>query len=206
MVNVMRTEDRIIDAARRIFREKGKGGARMQEIADLAGINKALLHYYFRSKDILFDKVFETEFKEALHHLLTTINDRTDFRIFIRDFVKTYLNTIAPRRNVIRFVLWEADNKQDQFITYLSESIREHGFDENPIIQRISQAVARGEIRQCDPVNLVLNILSMAIFPFMAAPILERIFPGLDVSDQDFIDHRAREIAGFIWNGVKPEE
>ena len=203
---MIRTEDKIIDAARRIFREKGKDGARMQEIADLAGINKALVHYYFRSKDILFDRVFETELKEVLHHLLTTVNDRTDFYTFIHDFVQTYLNNIAPRRNVIRFVLWEADNKQDQFFVYLSESFKEHGYTENPIIRRITKAIDSGEIRRCDPVNLVLSILSMAIFPFIAAPILERIFPGLDISDQDFIDHRTSELTGFIWNGVKPEE
>jgi AcrR family transcriptional regulator len=202
----MTTEEKIIDAACKVFREKGRDGARMQEIADLAGINKALLHYYFRSKEVLFDKVFETEFKEVLNHLLTTINDHRDFRTFIGAFINAYLNNIALRRNVIRFVLWEADKKQDQFMAYLSETFKEHGFKENPIINRIKRAIDKGEIRPCDPVNLLLNILSMSIFPFMAAPILERIFPGTDLTSKDFIDHRANEITEFIWSGIKPED
>lgn len=201
----MTTEEKIILAARSIFREKGKDGARMQEIADQAGINKAMLHYYFRSKEALFDQVFQNEFKEVLHQLLTTINDQTDFRTFINAFIKSYLHNIAPRRNVIRFVLWEADKKKDQFMIYLSESFQAHGFDENPIIRRITSAIEKGEIRACDPINLVLSILGMSIFPFMAAPILERIFNGLDLSDQAFIEQRTDELTALIWNGVKPE-
>ncbi len=201
----MTTEDKIIIAARDIFREKGKDGARMQEIADQAGINKALLHYYFRSKEILFDKVFQNEFKAVLHQLLLTISDQTDFRSFMQAFIKEYLRNIAPRRNVIRFVLWEADKKQNQFVNYLSESFRAHGFDNNPIIERIKTAIEKGEIRPCDPINLMLSIFGMSIFPFTAAPIMERIFPGLDLTDQTFIDHRAEEITQLIWNGVKPE-
>jgi len=202
---LMTTEDKIIIAARDIFREKGKDGARMQEIADQAGINKALLHYYFRSKEILFDKVFQNEFKAVLHQLLSTISDQTDFKSFIHAFIKEYLRNIAPRRNVIRFVLWEAEKKQDQFVSYLSESFRSHGFENNPIIERIKTAIKKGEIRSCDPINLMLSIFGMSIFPFMAAPIMERIFPGLDLTDQAFIDHRAEEITQLIWNGVKPE-
>jgi len=201
----MKTEEKIIIAARRIFREKGKDGARMQEIADQAGINKALLHYYFRSKDVLFDKIFKQEIQEVMHQILATISDQTDFRNFLYAFIREYLRNIAPRRNVIRFVLWEADKKKDQFVNYLSESFQEHGFSGNPIIGRITRAIEEGEIRPCDPVNLVLSILGMSIFPFMAAPIMERIFTGLDFTDQAFIEHRASEISALIWNGVKPE-
>jgi AcrR family transcriptional regulator len=201
----MTTEEKIIRAARDIFREKGKDGARMQEIADHAGINKALLHYYFRSKDILFDKVFQNEIREVFQQIMSTIADKADFRSFLKAFIKTYLHNIAPRRNVIRFVLWEADEKKDLFIRNLSEVIEEHGFYENPFIARIRNAIENGEIRPCDPVNLVLSILGMSIFPFIAAPVMERIFPGLDLTDAAFIDRRAKEITVLIWDGVKPE-
>lgn len=200
------TEEKIIDAARNVFRNKGKYGARMQEIADQAGINKALLHYYYRSKNTLFDKVFENEFKEVLHQLLSTINIKSDFITFLHTFIKAYLHNIAPRENVIRFVLWEADKNKDMFIRYMSESFQSHGFSENPIIERITRAIEEGEIRSCDPLNLVLSILGMSIFPFMAAPIMEKIFPGLNLNNSDFIDHRAEEITNLIWIGVKPEE
>ena len=60
------TEQKIREAARKVFQAKGMHGARMQDIADTAGINKALLHYYFRSKDQLFEAIF----KEALQQLI----------------------------------------------------------------------------------------------------------------------------------------
>ena len=201
----MTTEEKIIGAAREVFRNKGKDGARMQEIADQAGINKALLHYYFRTKDALFDEIFRNEFHELLHHLLATIDDRSDFKTFLRKFIKTYLHNIAPRRNVIRFLLWESDKKKNQVVGHLLDSFRMHGFNENPIVRRITDAMEAGEIRICDPLNLVLSMLGMSIFPFIAAPIMERIFSGLDLSDPKFIDQRADEITALIWNGIKPE-
>ncbi len=58
------TEEQILKAARKLFENKGFNGARMQEIADEAGINKSLLHYYFRSKEGLFDQIFLEAFKD----------------------------------------------------------------------------------------------------------------------------------------------
>ena len=63
------TEKTILEAAKKVFLDKGFDGARMQEIADEAGINKALLHYYFRSKDKLFDAIFEEAFKQFLPNI-----------------------------------------------------------------------------------------------------------------------------------------
>jgi len=67
MVKEQNTEDRIVDAAKTVFINKGMDGARMQEIANEAGINKALLHYYFRTKNKLFEKVFSLVFGDVLH-------------------------------------------------------------------------------------------------------------------------------------------
>ena len=58
------TEGQILDAAKNVFQKKGMDGARMQEIADAAGINKAMLHYYYRSKQLLFEAVFKTNRRE----------------------------------------------------------------------------------------------------------------------------------------------
>jgi TetR/AcrR family transcriptional regulator len=60
------TERKILQAAREVFQRKGLYGARMQEIADAAGINKALLHYYFRNKDKLFDAIFSDVFQNFI--------------------------------------------------------------------------------------------------------------------------------------------
>ena len=83
----IKTEEKIIEAATKIFLEKGKDGARMQEIADRAGINKALLHYYFRSKEKLYQEVFSNELKHFFTSILGTIKERQDFKEFIQTFI-----------------------------------------------------------------------------------------------------------------------
>uniref|UniRef100_UPI002600CD9D TetR/AcrR family transcriptional regulator n=1 Tax=uncultured Chitinophaga sp. TaxID=339340 RepID=UPI002600CD9D len=66
METASNTEQLIIAAAKKIFFQKGLSGARMQDIADEAGINKAMLHYYYRSKDKLFDMVFQSAMGEMM--------------------------------------------------------------------------------------------------------------------------------------------
>ena len=83
MVNSERknnTEERILESARQIFQAKGLQGARMQEIADKAGINKAMLHYYYRSKELLFEAVFEEAANRIFPKIVELLN--TDYPLF----------------------------------------------------------------------------------------------------------------------------
>ena len=91
MQHISQTEKKIIAAATDIFLKKGKDGARMQEIADHAGINKALLHYYFRSKDRLFEEVFKNEIKTIVTSIIDAISETENFYDFLTQFVHTYL-------------------------------------------------------------------------------------------------------------------
>jgi AcrR family transcriptional regulator len=106
------TEEKIVQAAEKVFIEKGMAGARMQQIADEAGINKALLHYYYRSKEKLFSIVFRTAIRALIPNLIKSYNSREgDFQFKIRKFVDTYLTMMEKNPHIPGFVIHELNNR-----------------------------------------------------------------------------------------------
>jgi AcrR family transcriptional regulator len=199
------TEQKILDAARTVFLKKGHDGARMQEIADLAGINKALLHYYFRSKDKLFRMIFRQEILIMLDNIFSLISPSDSFYDFLKKFIHEYLKNISTRRNVMRFILWELENSVDELAGWFTVAFQKRGFHGNPVIFRVEKAIQEGEIRAVNPVNFVLNLLGMCVFPFVAAPLLNHILPGFNIKSSTFTTEREAAILELIWDGIKSD-
>jgi TetR/AcrR family transcriptional regulator len=200
------TEQKILQAARTVFLKKGHDGARMQEIADLAGINKALLHYYFRSKDKLFRTIFHQELLVMFDNIFSAISPSDTFHDFLQKFVHEYLINISPRRNMMRFILWELENSAEELAGLFFEAFQKRGFTENPIILRVEQAVKNGEIRAVEPINFILNLMGMCIFPFIGAPLLTYIIPGFNSFSDTFTKEREKAILELVWTGVRIED
>ena len=115
------TEQKILQAATEIFLEKGHDGARMQVIADKAGINKALLHYYFRSKDKLFRTVFKKELQSMLASIFNLISPEDNFEEFLNKFIYGYLENISSRKHIMSFILWELDKSPAEVAQWFIE-------------------------------------------------------------------------------------
>jgi AcrR family transcriptional regulator len=197
------TEEKIIKAAAEVFMEKGRDGARMQEIADLARINKALLHYYFRSKEKLFSKVFHLEIPKIISNVFKVYDDSEDFKVFLESFIDKYIDNIYPRKNLLRFLLWVNDKTKQEIAKIFVESFRKRGFKENPLVSKIERSIKEGQIRPVDPSNFAMSLIGMCIFPIVGGPIVEKIFPGTKVNDKKYIENRKKEIFNLIWNGIK---
>ena len=197
------TEKKIMDAATIVFLEKGRDGARTQIIADLAGINKALLHYYFRSKDKLFELVAEREIRQFFGELMSQMPIEADFETWLRSFIHNYLQLISQRPHITRFVLWEIDEGADHLSGILKEMMENKGFHENPIVALVSSAMQRSSIRQVDPPQFFISLLGLCIFPFIARPLLEKMIDGVNVSSEDFLVSREAAIFDLVWNGLK---
>lgn len=189
------TEQKIIDAACKVFILKGMDGARMQEIADEAGINKALLHYYFRSKTKLFDRVFVEIFSDIAQLLNEVVMNSTDIIELIDNMVVNYIRLIREQPFVPDFVLHEL-NRHPQLIV---QQIQQKGIDFSKFQQLIADGVSQKLIRPINPIHLIVNILSMCIFPFVAKPIIM----GFMLNDDEtkfnlFIDERVEHVTTFI--------
>jgi TetR/AcrR family transcriptional regulator len=200
----IKPEEKIIEAATTIFLEKGKDGARMQEIADLAGINKALLHYYFRSKDKLYEEVFSKELGNFLRGVLGTVKESGDFKTFIKSFINRYIDNISKRPKLVRFILWEIEKGGENLSKIILEIMDENNFRAQQVLTKIQYEISNKRIREIDPPNLMISLIGMCLFPFIAKPILETILPVEDVTSTEFLEKRKEEIFTLVWNGIKP--
>ena len=197
------TEQKILQAATEIFLEKGHDGARMQEIADKAGINKALLHYYFRSKQKLFRTIFKKELQSMLASIFGLISPTDNFEEFLEKFISGYLKNISSRKNIMRFILWELDKSPEEVASWFFEVYEDGGFPGNPILLRVEKAIKEGEIRSVDPTNFVLSLLGMCVFPFIAEPMLKHLLPGFNTDVKNFIKKRTKTIVDLIYSDLR---
>jgi len=194
------TENQILNAAKKVFQRKGMDGSRMQEIADEAGINKALLHYYYRSKQLLFEAVFKTAFSMLAPQLNKIINDDSSLFDKIRNFSNNYISFVIKHPYLPNFILQEL-NRNPDFITKLQA-------DKNfPNIKKFKKQIddnaAEGLIQPIKAEQLFINILALNIFPFISAPLLKGFINVNDKSFQELMKERKTEVADFIINSIK---
>lgn len=194
------TETEILIAAKEIFQQKGMAGARMQEIADKAKINKALLHYYYRSKQLLFEAVFKSAFSLLAPQLNKVLNDDSDLFEKIRKFTENYVSFVIKHPYLPNFVIQEL-NKNPEFVQKLRS---EKNF---PSIEKfklqVSDAINQGIIKPIEAEQLFINIISLNIFPFIGEPLLMALVNVNKESYNKILENRKTEVAEFIINSIK---
>jgi AcrR family transcriptional regulator len=190
----------ILDAARRVFIRNGYEGTSMQMIADEAGMNKALLHYYFRNKDRLFEAVFMEAFGKMAPKLIQVIISDKSFQEKIYTFVNEYITTLMDIPEIPLFIMHELKRNPQRIAELVSRS----GIDPRKIMSLIDAEIQKGTIKQIDPYQLLVNMLGMCIFPFAARPIIEGfIFRNDTKQFEIFMENRKKEVAEFILNAIK---
>jgi TetR/AcrR family transcriptional regulator len=195
------TEEKILAAARKIFTTRGMAGARMQDIADEAGINKAMLHYYFRDKDKLFEVIFLQEaakFFPKINHIF-----ESDLPLFekIEEFVNEYIDEMLANPYLPWFILNELNRDADQFLSKIWDI--KHRPNPAKLILQVEREIKKGTIKKINPVHLLLNLLSMTIFPFIARPMIVRNFQMGNPQFDLLIEQRRKEIPKFIIDSIK---
>ncbi len=194
------TESIILDAAKGIFERKGMAAARMQEIADEAGINKSMLHYYYRSKQLLFEAVFKSAFSLLAPQLNEIINADTSIFEKIRNFSSNYTAFVLKHPYLPNFIIQELNRNPD----FVKKLVAERNF---PNIlkfkQQVNEKVEEGVIRPIKAEQLFINIISLNIFPFIGAPLLKGFVDVNDDTYKQLMEDRKTEIADFIINAIK---
>ena len=194
------TEEKILNAAKNVFQHKGMDGSRMQEIANVAGINKAMLHYYYRSKQLLFEAVFNNAFSLLAPQLNKVLNDDSSIENKIKNFTSNYISFISKHPYLPNFIIQEL-NRNPEFILKLKEN---KGF---PNIEKFKKQVQleidNGTLKQIKGEQLFINILSLSIFPFVATPLIKAFANLDDTTFKKLMDERKIEVANFIINSIK---
>jgi AcrR family transcriptional regulator len=195
------SEQRIFDAAHEVFVQKGLHGAKMQEIADRAGINKALLHYYYRTKE----KLFETVVRAVIHRALPVFSEliESDKPLFekIDYFIGFYLQLVSKNPFIPLFLISEMNKHPDHFF----ENILPKDLPKpERFFRQVEEAVTAGLIRPVKPQHLLVNVVSMCIFPVLGRPMM-RVLLGMNPDEmKTFMSQREAEIKSFIHASLRP--
>lgn len=200
MVNTKTTEEKIFEAAFKVFQSKGFTGARMQEIADEAVINKAMLHYFFRSKEKLFEAVFMDAFRKLAPQLNQIFNSDDNLFEKIKKFTESYLSFVMQYPLLPQFIIQEMNNNPVFVEKFLKEEQRP---DPSKLLKQIEDEIALGNIKPITPKQLILDIFSMTAFPFAAQNLVKGI---IDISNDEFLqlmEERKTHISEQIINAIK---
>ncbi len=203
MVNKIKdttTEFEILNAAKRIFQHKGMAGARMQEIADEAGINKAMLHYYYRSKQLLFEAVFKKAFSMLAPQLNEILNSDLSICEKIKSFSNNYISFVIKHPYLPNFIIQEL-NRSPEFIQKLLAE--KHFPNLEKFRKQVDDKISEGIIRPLKAEQLFINIMALNIFPFIGAPLLKGFIDIDDKTYKKLMIERKTEVADFIINSIK---
>ncbi len=201
MVNSkINTEEKILDAAKHVFQSKGMDGARMQEIADKAGINKAMLHYYYRSKQKLFEAVFKNAFAIMAPKLIKIFDGEEPFFELITHFVNDYISFISKHTYIPIFIIQELNRNPEMIKEVIAEKF---GKVANSLESKIEKLVENGEVRKISAQQLIIHIISLCVFPFLARPLLSEILQKDKRAYKTLMEERKTHVSEFIINAIK---
>ncbi|MDE7422014.1 MAG: TetR/AcrR family transcriptional regulator [Muribaculaceae bacterium] len=199
------TEHKILEAAEKEFLSKGFAGARTTTIAEAAGVTHAMLHYYFRTKAKLFDRVL-TEKTKLLKEAIFKSTDDADVSLeeTIRSIIDRHLDFIGANPELPRFMIEEIYNDQERAHIFLEQIGIYAPLMIGALQMKIDKAASEGKCRQVDARTLMLDIASLNIFSFMAAPVVNVALEDLTADPDKFLAMRKKENYDTIIRKLMP--
>lgn len=200
------TEQRILDAADAVFVRRGTDGARMQEIAEEAGVNKALLHYYYRTKDRLAEAVFRRAAGALLPAIVATMAGEEALETKVERVVEHYLAALSRRPYLPGYLISEITHHPGRlpplFASIAGDQIRKRVLA--VLGRQIAERVEAGTLAPIAPEQFLVNIIALCVFPFAARPLICTAL-GLDTKGfERFIEARRKTLPGFVARGLRP--
>ncbi|MDP8232859.1 MAG: helix-turn-helix domain-containing protein [Candidatus Zophobacter franzmannii] len=201
MDNSQNAEERIFEAAMDVFCDHGYDGTKMQMIADKAEISKASLHYYFRSKDKLFEKVVQKLFSTLLTAVTGSLKPEDDIETLIRQLISKHIDMFNQYKRETSFIFSEMMKHEDLIEKVLSgvHNIK----DIQMIAERLQIERDAGRIIDISPQNLIINMISMSFYPIIAEPLVKRIFAYSDTEYSELLEQRKQIVADFVLAAIK---
>lgn len=197
-------EKRILWVAERLFLEKGFNGTSTTEIAKTVGCNQALIHYYFRTKEKLFWDVFAPKVEQVVEYLDAPLDESIDFVERVKNVIDFYFGILELDERLAPFIVNELimnpgrwDKFRDRYLRSESRSSAFTRFE-----NMVKEEVEKGIIRSIEPIDLLMNIMSLTITAFIVAP------KGFASGECDrnarkaYLDHRREDIKNLIVNGM----
>lgn len=198
------TKKRIIKASISVFVEKGYMGGRIDEIARRAGVNKAMIYYYFDSKEGLYTSIIEMVFKNVSIFLSEHLSRVKPDTIYddIASFIDRYIDFIYKNRIFVKLLLWEFARGGDVVSGVIQRFI---GGKFRELVGDFQYVKDLGKIRPMDPRHLMISVIGMILFYFFANPVVSTLW-GEDALSPENIRDRKREVTDFVIHAILPEK
>ena len=194
-------EEQILVAAFNVFVEKGFENAKMQDIANQAGIKRTVLNYYFRSKELLYQKIAKTILRQALPNMLKILNSYLSFEQKIKDFVENYIDLGLKNPFMPLFIINELNHLGSAFIEKMLDGVKP---DIDIFLEHVKDEMDKGNIVKINPIQVPLHIISLCAFPIIGKPIVMLITNSNEKLYIEIIQERKAEITRLVLKGLKP--
>jgi AcrR family transcriptional regulator len=196
MGNDQSTEEKIKQAAQKLFMQKGYAGTRTRDIAEEAGINLALLNYYFRSKEKLFHQIMLENLQQFFGVILTIFKDEhTDLITKLEQLTEVYVTKLIDNPEMPMFILSEIRNDPETFISHIAQKQVLH---QTSLYHQMQEMVGNSKMKGIDPLHLMVNFLGMLVFPFLARPLLTKLTAMEDAAFNQLMEERKKLIPLWI--------
>lgn len=196
-------EQQILEAAEREFLEKGYDGARTTSIAKAAGVTHAMLHYYFRTKEQLFERFIDKKMSEVVP-LLTHLFGNSDLPLVerIEKTISVHFDFVATNPDLPRFLINEILPYKERCDLFYSK-VANFLYFFNNLQREVNEAAARGEVEQFNVLLLFQSILSLNIFPSLMANMIENLMSNNEQSMKEIFAQRKAENIELIMRRIK---
>lgn len=200
-------EQAILEAAEREFLKKGFDGARTTSIAAAAGVTHAMLHYYFRTKEQLFERILDEKMRMMGQSVLAAFGDaRLPLIERLRNGIERHFDFIAANPDLPRFIVNEVFARPERYEAMQRQIRSLMGVMLIDTQRALDEAANRGEIRRIDVRMLMLDIISLNVFVFIAYPILEPLLGDLTADRERFFELRKAETVETVMRRLKITE
>lgn len=187
----------IREAALAELKEKGRSGARLQSIADNIGVTKAMIHYYFNTKDELCDEVFREAYSQLMGNLMDKLESDAPVFQKIEQFIDTAIERFSEHSDLLLFVIQELDTGPQSVNEIMVELT---DYDSSVLDRQLQEAASNYEIAPVASSQLVANMISLCMFPYLGKAYLEGVLSMDEEAYREFLQHRKDIAADTIIN------
>lgn len=203
MSEQVQTEEHIKQTAKKVFFQKGLLNATTQQIADEAGVNRALINYYFRSRDLLFKKVLEEAIEETRSKIDSIFESGEPFKTKISKYLDVFIDRNAEFPYIQNFIITEIMQDPEKMKEHFSKK-RSHLLKH--IVPPLKEEIEKGTMSQIEPEHFITNMMSMCSYPLVAKPVIQNMFSFDDKAYKKFLKERKQVIFKVLFNEDLPTE
>lgn len=205
MAKQSQLEQQILQAAETLFLEKGFDSTSTTDIAKCAGCNQALVHYYFRTKENLFQRIFTEKVNLMLTYITPNPEETVDFECALNRFIDCYFEMLTKNPNILFFLIKElimSEVRRNWIRKMLMEDAQYlhfyYAWD-----KMVKAEIKSGRLRQIETMELTLNVISLIAFTFVSLPLYRDFFEQDQLEIDFYLQRRKNEIKRLIINGVR---